>query len=203
MRRWYTPEDDATITAMWNAHAKRGEIAETLGRTECSIRDRAHRLGLTFGPPRPSSWAPFDDQLRELWADRSLNASQIAVKLGVASRSMVLGRIYRLGLSGPRSQERRERAMERAKQPKRTNPFRPPSRKAPKRLPAELQCTDPDEMLPFVAPTNGECWWHADEGCAYIIGDPRGEVWHWCNTRAMMGKSYCPFHVEICEKTPV
>ena len=54
--------------------------------------------------------------LKKLWAD-GLSASQIAAELGGITRNAVIGKVHRLGLSGPR-QERRALGAPRPRKPR-------------------------------------------------------------------------------------
>ena len=68
------------------------------------------------------AWTPERKELvRELWARGDLSASQIAAQLGMATRNMVIGLVYRMGLS----LSLQEQSRRKANQPKRLHPHRP------------------------------------------------------------------------------
>src|SRR5690606_25871699 len=48
--RTWTPEEDATVTRLWNENVRAAEIGEQLGRTVKAVEYRARNLGL---PARP------------------------------------------------------------------------------------------------------------------------------------------------------
>ncbi len=155
------------------------------------------------------------DILKKLWA-QGLSASQIANRLGGVTRNAVIGKVYRLGLSG-----RAKPTRNKASQVRRSNNTRQkrrqttrsrydlqgatalkvtplshepeplPSREAGKLLPNPLEnpALPPGERVTLMMLKRDMCRWP--------IGDPCEEGFHFCGRPSLSGVSYCEFHARI------
>lgn len=134
--------------------------------------------------------------LTKLWAD-GLSASQIMAELGGVTRSAVIGKIYRLGLSGrakvlPKADRRGDntRALHIARRSSGGNviPFTPmrcqPMAEPPPPLHAPQSLKLRIEQL-----TSTTCRWP--------VGDPAAEDFGFCGHESSPEKPYCPFHQRL------
>lgn len=173
---------------------------------------------LNFEPahdaPLPSQSDPLvswtDERVSEckkLWQE-GLSASQIAKRLGGITRSAVIGKVHRLGLSGRSNitrqkseRSRRERKAANAKPPK----FKTTGNAAFRALFNGGTCdpyTPPVEELiiplaerRYIATLeHGECRWG--------IGDPKHADFHFCGKRQFPGLPYCEAHSKRAFQPP-
>lgn len=185
-------------------------IAQELGANPLTVCRKLNEMG--FSRARNSDvWSPERvERLKTLWA-QGYSAGFIANDLGLVTRSAVLGKIHRLGLSGRVTATRivdRRRAEARAKErqrqrmpkvePKR-NPQamrwgKTPSLVAlePAPLPPEPQ--KPDKLVSFEGLKEGMC--------RFIFGDPRTKDHGYCGCQTAAGSSYCPGHNHMCFQAP-
>lgn len=140
--------------------------------------------------------------LKKLWLD-GLSASQIAKQLGGVTRNGVLGKVYRLGLSGraapsqpsrpafkaPRPQWPVAHAMPSA--PRRMTSVEAPSASVPARVaPAPLPVFRDEEPGSATVLTLGA------HMCKWPIGDPEREDFTFCGRRQGEGP-YCLEHARV------
>ncbi|HEX4708966.1 GcrA family cell cycle regulator [Phenylobacterium sp.] len=141
--------------------------------------------------PTPAIWT--DDRvevLRRLWAEGK-SASEIARTLACgASRNAVIGKVYRLGLSG--------RSVEARRRPPRALPDTPARQRRPRRVIAGRP-TDPgpallcDESEP--AQGSASILTIGAHACRWPYGDPLSEGFALCGQPAARG-AYCGPHAE-------
>lgn len=147
----------------------------------------------------PAASTPWTDErcgvLRRLWAD-GLSASDIAKQLGGATRSGVLGKVMRLGLTPRRSTEFKP------------GPPRPRSGKrpviAPSPAPSEGEKT-PGRGPPIaVEGRRGQAPYMrrlqllqlTERHCRWPIGDPHRHPFYFCAADRERGNAYCDFHMD-------
>ena len=167
-----------------------------------------------------SSWnAPRVALLKEFWAD-GLSASQIVGRLGGITRSAVIGKIHRLGLSGRATtakQAKGQAARNRAQRSKKHAWNPATTLAAQKALTAESLAeyqalrSKPDLDIPkherktILVERNGRL--HANDkldsrSCRWPLneGDP---VYEFCGRETVaLGISYCPFHLARVANPP-
>jgi GcrA cell cycle regulator len=133
-----------------------------------------------------SAHSPWSDErcqwLRRLWAE-GLSASEIAKQLGT-TRSGVLGKVMRLGLTPRKSTEfkpgpPRPKAV-------RTRPVILPLPPAPP-APPEPEKKPRMRRLQLMQLTERQCRWP--------IGDPRRHPFYFCAADRDPGNPYCPHHM--------
>jgi len=141
--------------------------------------------------------------LKKLWKE-GLSASQVARRLGCDSRSAVIGKIHRLGLSGRATTSRMKshRPRPAAKKPKPAKPARPIHFAG--KSPASARLYDQGAAhVPYVPPggdleipLNGrkQLIDLEAEDCHWPIGDPQMADFHFCNRKHVPGLPYCEFH---------
>ena len=157
----------------------------------------------------PVAWTDeLIDNLRELWR-QGFTCLQIAQKLGFTSRSVVSGKLWRLGIDAGAKENTRSgalvarvrKARERKVKPPPKAPKEPPMKfsydrtglksgpaKAPPPLQPALRCED-------IYGIPQRHW----QGCSWIEGEVRndtlqGQGWYWCNAPRRQGSSWCPHH---------
>ena len=122
------------------------------------------------------------EQLCKLRAD-GLSCSQIAKQLGCGiTRNAVIGKLHRLGLSGPREPSMPKPKVLRARPPKREPPVRAPDQRPAITAPPPVRV----EAVRLTDPCRGACKWP--------IGDPREAGFGFCGAPAE-GR-YCAEHTE-------
>lgn len=140
-------------------------------------------------------------RLRTFWAE-GLSASEIARRLGGVTRNAVLGKIWRLGLSGrPTASAPRTRVVtsRRPPAPRQARSHRPrpgcstTSSDAPMRLRAVASTGAPTVILVGLVQRLDLLGLHA---CRWPIGDPKAATFAFCGRRAVAGP-YCPAHRRV------
>ena len=147
--------------------------------------------------------------LSELWA-QGLSASQIASKLGGVTRNAVIGKAHRMGLqcrpspirTGGSSSRSRRRAADRRAASKvlattvvgqgvfSDVPYDNPDEIEEIGSPAiELAYVSGSKSGTRVMPTNGTA-------CAWPIGDPGDDNFHFCAEAPSPGRPYCSAHCD-------
>ncbi len=151
------------------------------------------------------------DRLKKLWGE-GLSASQIAGRMGGVTRSGVIGKVHRLGLSGRATTSRmKSQRRPEAKGPKEKR--KPQGFKPLRWGNAELRTLYQSEAEP-VAPaaaveelviplaerktiqTLEEC------SCRWPIGDPKHADFHFCGKTKVPGLPYCEFHARRAFQPP-
>jgi len=99
----WTEEQDATLRRLKAEGFSYEAIAERLACSARAVNRRSWRLGLkAIRPGTTNRWTEERTQeLKHLWEERVLSASQIARRLGLDTRSAVIGKLNRLGLRRP------------------------------------------------------------------------------------------------------
>jgi GcrA cell cycle regulator len=128
--------------------------------------------------------------LARLWKD-GLSASQVAQQLGSVSRSAVIGKIHRLGISGrdapsrPRGVSTRTTVKRKATQGGRRQASLPsPHRAAASSAPFEVAPTATMATL-------------TKHGCRWPIGDPGDEAFGFCGRLRFGRGAYCQGHAPM------
>jgi GcrA cell cycle regulator len=139
--------------------------------------------------------------LRKLWVE-NFSASRIAAELGGVSRSAVIGKIHRLGLSGrdqPTSSLKRQCKPRLSRSERR--PWRPASigNAALKTEPEMLVKSEtrplPSAVVPIAKKLTLETL--TERTCKWPIGDPRGENFHFCGHDSLEAMPYCRYHARV------
>lgn len=130
--------------------------------------------------------------LKTLWAD-GLSAREIAGQLGGLTRNAVIGKVYRLGLSGSgggASQPRRVRTARVARPPRprsaRPKP-QPPTPAAPRVVAPVAEVPEGPGLVASVLQLRAHV-------CRWPIGDPKSADFSFCGHPAQNGGPYCPGH---------
>lgn len=123
------------------------------------------------------------EKLKDLWAE-GLSASVISGQLGV-SRSAVLGKVHRLGLSGRPASTKKPKRKSRA--PKKTSiSLVPKSPELPKHVlyKSLREPPLPHKLVPFENLEEGQC--------KFVIFDPvKDKHWGYCGKPSEPGSNYC------------
>lgn len=177
-----------------------GRIAEVIGLDRERVQKKISSLNITIAAP--SFWSQERvDLLTKLWAE-GLSASQIAVRLGCKSRSAVIGKVHRLGLSGRATTSRiasgKRAARAASKAPRTAKPVGNPIIRA---LMAEPFTPSVEELdIPInerkTMETLEEC------SCRWPIGDPQHADFHFCGKSKVTGLPYCEFHARRAFQPP-
>lgn len=144
------------------------------------------------------------DLLKKLWAEGH-SAGQIALRIHGRSRSAVIGKVHRLGLSGRKVVHRKKWTRRRHNGARKS--WLPQFERTRKRKNALLESLK-IEPLPAESPVdiarvslNGL----ADHHCRFPIGDPAGkgpDVKQFCGAERIAGTSYCATHAMRCYALP-
>ena len=166
------------------------------------------------------------EMLRKLWG-QGQTASQIATLLGGVTRSAVIGKAHRLGLTGRPSPIKRDGAEgaaprrksggQRRQQPA-LAPMPAPRHAAPAGLAAATapvaaapkaepryaapasDLAEPRAEVPVApkAPATPRTAAHAgSKSCSWPVGDPKQPGFHFCGESAEPGRPYCAHHCGI------
>jgi GcrA cell cycle regulator len=128
--------------------------------------------------------------LTKLWAD-GLSCSQIAAELGGVTRNAVIGKVYRLGLSGraksPSSSSPRPR---KARSSDVLRPIHPTRRAPAARVPAPSDLEIPiEQRKTLLQLTKKTCHWP--------IGDPGSGDFFFCGAEPHRAYPYCSRHCRV------
>jgi hypothetical protein len=127
----------------------------------------------------PPAWTPdLDTQLAHLWADPTLSATAIGVRMG-KTKSAVTGRIWRLGLP------QRGSPLGKNAVASKVGKLKPNTRKP---MAAAVAPVAPEPATVFLSPTRG--------GCQWIEGS--GPPWRFCDAPAVGKSSWCATHHARC-----
>ena len=143
-----------------------------------------------------------EELLKQLWSD-GLSCSQIAQRLGDVSRSAVIGKVRRLGLSG-RSVVQRKPVSRPARISKERTAFvagRAPFPRHPRF--AVVASSDPQLPLPLVLPAERKQLADLDDhDCRFPIGDPKEADFGFCARPKVTGTPYCTEHCRVAFQPP-
>lgn len=147
------------------------------------------------------------ETLKALWSE-GLTSSQIAYRMGLDSRSAVIGKLHRLGLTD----------VMRGKPKPPPNPRIPRARPAPSqyRKPAVAQFTPKQTFTPAAEPhvpvVDDEVAVPVDQrkalvdlerdDCRWPIGHPDKDGFGFCGKTSAMGLSYCEAHARRAYRSP-
>jgi GcrA cell cycle regulator len=143
--------------------------------------------------------------LRKLWIE-DFSASRIAEELGGVSRSAVIGKIHRLGLSG---RDRPTPSLKRQCKPRLSRSERRvwrPVSIGNSALKAEPEMLVESETQPFqsaVVPIAKKLTLEklTEHTCKWPIGDPRGEDFHFCGHDSLEAQPYCRYHARLAHRS--
>lgn len=125
------------------------------------------------------------ERLKRLWLN-GLSASQLARKLGGVSRSAVLGKLHRLGLTG-RGGAPRPLVRKVASGPTTTRKAAPTQSRAAARVAVSKPSpAEPGLVRDLAALGPGDCRWP--------IGDPASPDFSFCGRPTLRSEPYCPGH---------
>jgi GcrA cell cycle regulator len=135
------------------------------------------------------------ERLKTLLAEGH-SASAMAVILGHPSRSAVIGKVHRLGLSFAHSSPKRKRTKARvirraAPQPLKISPPRRALEMAPEPMPFVIveEVVVPEKERVGVEGLG-------PHQCKWPIGDPQSPDFHFCHHKRIGGISYCETHAK-------
>src|SRR5947207_3115517 len=97
--RDWTPERDKLLRQFRADRLSMSEVGLRLGISKGAIEWRIKVLQLPIDRPPGNTWpAEKDARLIELWADKTLSASEIGGRMGGLTKNAILGRVHRLRL---------------------------------------------------------------------------------------------------------
>lgn len=181
----FTWENVETLKTLKQAGKTYAYIAEHMGFPEDFLKKRAAESGLTG--TKTAGWSQeAEATLRQLW-NTGLSASLIGKRLGF-SRSAVLGKVHRMGLSGRVTQTSRvypakskmQRRSEAAKKGRRTRERFEAARAdtvAEIILPSE---TAPPNATPLIDMRNDQCRWPYGDGPFVFCPEIREQGFQYC-----------------------
>ncbi|MBC6402608.1 MAG: GcrA cell cycle regulator [Hyphomonadaceae bacterium] len=129
--------------------------------------------------------------LTKLW-EEGLSASQIAEKLGAVTRNAVIGKVYRLGLSG-----RAKSAQPKTVPPAKTATLTP---RAMREVPPSFETASAPAPSGTKSLPNGEfatILTIRDHMCRWPIGDPSASDFRFCGRRVKNKEPYCEAHCSV------
>ena len=142
--------------------------------------------------------------LRRLWS-QNFSASRIAAELGGVSRSAVIGKIHRLGLS---QRDQPTTSLKHQCKPRLSRSERRPWRPASignTALKAEPEMLRDPETQPFpcVVPVAKRLTVEklTERTCKWPIGDPRKEDFHFCGHASLKVHPYCLYHARLAYRS--
>jgi GcrA cell cycle regulator len=163
--------------------------------------------------PRNAWTVERENALRKLWAD-GLSASQIADELGGMSRSAVIGKVHRLGLSGRRTLVRKPTVQpprfSQRKDPNDRDPLPVRGRRRMTRVDhwrASTSETATDPAITDLPPDQSDCAVaFADlrsDTCRWPMGEPNDlDTLRFCGAAPFPDKPYCARHCRIAYRPP-
>ncbi len=145
------------------------------------------------------------EHLKNLWQE-GLTASQIASRLGGVTRNAVIGKIYRLGLSGRGKSNSVKKAVKKKTMPSvtkentvsKTSEEEVPQHAAPpktKEVPKVKQAKQVRDTPVTVLDLSAHM-------CKWPLGDPTHEGFRFCGKRSSPESPYCTHHSQIAYQAP-
>ena len=135
-------------------------------------------------------------ELAKMWRE-GRSASQVARKLGGVSRSAVIGKVHRLGISGRSLPSRPRSTGGRPPNVVRASPggaLRKPMAPRPPR-------PSPAPMVVFEVPATATILTLVEDSCRWPIGDPGEASFGFCGRPRLGGGSYCQGHGPMALRT--
>jgi GcrA cell cycle regulator len=142
------------------------------------------------------------ERLNKLWTD-GLSASQIAAELGGITRSAVIGKVHRLGLSGraksPCSTATVPRPRKARAHPMRVAPPAMHGNTALAQAFVEYEVEAEPELVDNIIPIGQRCnlLELTRETCRWPVGDPGSADFFFCGGQTMTTLPYCSYHSRI------
>lgn len=145
------------------------------------------------------------EKLKKLWAEGH-SAGQIAGRMPGTSRSAVIGKIHRLGLSGRATviklkSTRKPRLVSSKPAPQRSN-AKSATRAAAVQKMFEAEPFQPSEELDVPLHQRKTVETLEEKSCRWPIGDPQDEAFHFCGADKVTGLPYCEFHCRKAFQPP-
>ena len=148
--------------------------------------------------------------LKRLWAE-GLSSSQIAGELGGVSRSAVIGKLHRLGLTGKKGPSAPRAA--RPRKPRVSTPMFRPARPMVRgntalaedpRLAYDAALPPEPDDVDNVIPLGQRCTLLElnDDKCRWPIGDVGEPGFFFCGGKTTTGCVYCGYHARIAYAAP-
>jgi GcrA cell cycle regulator len=137
--------------------------------------------------------------LKQLWGD-GLSASQIANQIGGVTRSAIIGKANRLGLSGrvvPLSFAKRQH-----NKPKPRRPNYQIGNPGLRRLYLVPSAPVPFQELDIPLAERKTVPTLEDKDCRWPIGDPQHPDFHFCGRPKITGLPYCDHHSRVAFQPP-
>lgn len=141
------------------------------------------------------------DTLKSLWAS-GFSASECAARMGISSRSAILGKVHRLRLPHRTTQTRSYARKSERKRDIEARESRPRRKRSDGKVVSPVFARDPlppEPVKPEYLYSLTEITDREDAQriklCRYIFGNPKGsEPWGYCGCEAAPGSSYCAGH---------
>jgi GcrA cell cycle regulator len=137
--------------------------------------------------------------LRRLWTE-DFSASRIAAELGGVSRSAVIGKMHRLGLSGRGQPTCSARRQSKPRQPRsERQACRTVGNTALKMHPEMLEAVQPQPFESIVVPIARKLTIDklTERTCKWPIGDPGHQEFHFCGHDSLDAMPYCRYHARL------
>ncbi|MEL6569364.1 MAG: GcrA family cell cycle regulator [Pseudomonadota bacterium] len=141
------------------------------------------------GPATRNGWTEERvERLKALWA-QGLSGAHIARELGGVTRSAVIAKIHRMGITRPtREPSRKVRPVQTRGLPKTRAPMpkpKPAQLKAEKTRPKPKRTDEPEPLnIPFEQLERGQCKWSVTDGDPHLF----------CGHPTKAGSAYCEHH---------
>ena len=139
--------------------------------------------------------------LRKLWTE-DFSASRIAAELGNVSRSAVIGKIHRLGLSGRGQPTWSAKRQSKPRLPRSERRVCRPSSIGNTALKVHPEMLVEAESAPYecvVVPIARRLTIEAltEHTCKWPLGDPGSKDFHFCGHDSLEASPYCPYHARV------
>jgi GcrA cell cycle regulator len=137
--------------------------------------------------------------LRRLWTE-DFSASRIAAELGGVSRSAVIGKMHRLGLSGRGQPTVSAKRQSKPRLPRiERQVCRTIGNTALKIRPEMLEDVQPQQFESVVVPIARKLTIEklTEHTCKWPIGDPGHQEFHFCGHDSLDALPYCRYHARV------